>query len=570
MKNKNSSPPDDERNYQKNAQLIAYEIENRVEIQKILDILEDKGLISDVLFDRLDTNTDQEHYHFYYNAEINHNTISKMVNDYIKYAIVDENRLEKERVKMENNKTLRLYGVLENRIVGFGEKNDKIKKLIANTDYDMIFFLGQDVDGIPVAKPFNTKTGIKPKPKDLLDEELMKDSRYHTLQGRYDFTYTFNRNVDTIRNIVAKTKESVLEAIGDKYDTSLINLKVSVFENELRVAFNNLLRDKQNPEKLYMISSKNMNFRMGGIQEKILKKLADRLNLKINTQKVAIWKDRESRRVNLEFKLRQENKQLNTQLKQVDKEIPKLTRKEQREESSRSIEDKTLFDSKLSAIKKRIEENREKLEKLEDVKDLIDVQKDIESIQEEIQKDEVLEKEVQQKKNLYLNRLKKTEENGQLYPINTTEILTNRSDLDFMQEVKSLTTLEEVNTLFSDIRSKISKLEEVKDFADVSSDIQEWREKLSIVSIVKVEKEKERRDENKLRELKESFEKGLQERDAVIETIREEIIKRDKTIQDLMTQSLELEKKFEERFRTFASKEEELLQIVRELHAKLS
>jgi len=562
MNNRNSSPPEEEENYEKNSQFISEDIEQLDKTLEILHILEEEGLIDSVKYDRTDDNTDKEHFHIYYNTNINHNSLTQIVNDYVNHDILNDNKIEKEKIKMAQKEELKLYGVLNRKVVGLDSTNSKVKKLIKETENDMIFLIAKDKDGVPVHKPFSGNTGLKPKPSDLLDSELMKDSKYHTLQGKYDFTYTFNQEVDKIEDIVKSAKESVLESIGDKYDTSLIDLKVSVKGNELTVSFNNLLVDKQNSDKLYMISSKNMNFKNGGLQEVILKKLSEKINTPIKTQKVAIWKDEENRRTNLEYKLKQESNELNEKLKTVDKKKrePKVRRSPKEEdvsgtykeveETQNEIKDETLLaiEKKISEIQSKIDANNEKLSKLEGVREIADVEEEITKTQTDISSDTELLNEVNKEKELHLQLL---EEQSKQKEVDTSsvEVLSDTKHLDFIKEVKSINSVEELDSRIKDIENKLSKLNEVSEYADVSKDIKDWEEKLSIVTLVKTDLENDKKleeENNKLssqvKDLSSKVEKTLQ----VVEEKTKTISVLEDTLQTKDSQIDELSKKVTE------------------------
>ena len=591
MNNRNSSPPEEEENYEKNSQFISEDIEQLDKTLEILHILEEEGLIDSVKYDRTDDNTDKEHFHIYYNTNINHNSLTQIVNDYVNHDILNENKIEKEKIKMAQKEELKLYGVLNRKVVGLDSTNSKVKKLIKETENDMIFLIAKDKDGVPVHKPFSGNTGLKPKPSDLLDKELMKDSKYHTLQGKYDFTYTFNQEVDKIEDIVKSAKESVLESIGDKYDTSLIDLKVSVKGNELTVSFNNLLVDKQNSDKLYMISSKNMNFKNGGLQEVILKKLSEKINTPIKTQKVAIWKDEENRRTNLEYKLKQESDELNEKLKTVDKKKrePKVRRSPKEEDVSgtykevedtqNEIKDETLLaiEKKISEIQSKIDSNNEKLSKLEGVREIADVEEEITKTQSDIDNDTKLLNEVNKEKELHLQLLEEQSKQKEV-SISSAEVLSDTKHLDFIKEVKSINSVEELDSRIKDIETKISTLQNIQDsleYSDISKDIKGWEEKLSIVTLVKTDLENDKKleeENNKLssqvKDLSSKIEKTLQvveDKTKTISVLEDTLKTKDSQIEELNKKVTEIVKTVKTLNENLTKKDSEILKLSQSL-----
>lgn len=285
------SPYEDEENSYKNGQYI---LETQEDLKKIKDTehilnhLEKEGIIKNPKIDRYDTKildngTDKSHYHFFYDFEGSHNTLTKILNDYVEDNKINNKLINKIKEDILKKNTITQKGILDTRHEGYNLTQKETKLLKDNIDN--FYYINKRGD-----KQFNFEhieqdkalKGMKGNDKPI---NLLEGNTVNSLQGQYDYTFNFDKDLsiwEMEKLVEEKFKEQVFKTgseVGDfkGYDFDLSKLSITQENNTIHIKFNNLFKGVDS-NSFYMISNKNIKL----LVESTFKEVEKDLDLNLN------------------------------------------------------------------------------------------------------------------------------------------------------------------------------------------------------------------------------------------------------------------------------------------------
>jgi hypothetical protein len=284
LNNKNSSPKSNIENEKREKGLIIEDFPTLDKVDEILGILENEGIINNVNLDRIDGDKRDGHAHYYFDSEINNNTLKSIINSFVNNEKIDSESIAKAKGEIMTNHTIEQLGVLDRQVQGFNVEAGTAELL--NQNIDNFQYITKDKDNITAYKKFSENLGLSgtDKPTYLLNEP----TAVKQLQGIYDFTFNFDKDIEQF-NISHDTIKMALENALLRYrdfDTSLLNISSNVKGNALNINFNNLLKHKED-NQFFMVSKKNIKDTL----EIFLKELAKLTDLTIINNGFKFYKD---------------------------------------------------------------------------------------------------------------------------------------------------------------------------------------------------------------------------------------------------------------------------------------
>jgi hypothetical protein len=284
MKNMNSSPKANLENEKREKGLIIEDYQSLDAVNEILEILENEGIITNSNLDRIDGDKRNGHAHYYFDSEINNNTLKSIINDYVNNGNIDQSTINKIKGQIMANNTIDQLGILDTQTQGFNI--DAQTSQLLNENIDNFQYITKDKNGITTHKKFTENLGLSgaDKPTNLLNNP----ASVNQLQGVYDFTFNFDKEIEQF-NILDDAIKTALENALNRYnnpDLSLLNLSSSIKGNSLNIKFNNLLKNPASND-FFMVSKKNIK----DVLEIFLKELAQLTNLTILNNGFKFYKD---------------------------------------------------------------------------------------------------------------------------------------------------------------------------------------------------------------------------------------------------------------------------------------
>ena len=350
QKNKNTSPATKMENEKLNTHFTTFEVDKKDKVLEILNILEERNLISNANFDRLDTESEHnpDHLTFYFDnvSKSNLNSLDAIIKNFVEF-----DKLKKAEI----NKLVKDYK--ESLIIDFkgaNKDNDTMKFNLDSGELERLKDLKSDViyHGTKTIKIEDGYSGFSSsKYFDSLvnneDKRNLKNSVGNVqMNGSYKYNLLFSKSLDSINDLEKTIEKSFYDAMKDynnNYNFDLTKLKVNIDkdkDNMFSVEFNNLF-SIEGSSQIDMYA----NNKMGVLIERFVKTLHKNSEISGNIVKG------ESLIVNDEdFKVA---------IKKVENNRNKLSIKNERENSK--VEDKELEEE----IKKEVEVKQPEVKQVE-------------------------------------------------------------------------------------------------------------------------------------------------------------------------------------------------------------
>lgn len=364
VNNRNTSPKKNIDNEQLEKGLIVDndKLEN-IELKILTDYLEQMGIIKGFIFDRIDKNTETEHSHFYFDSEINNNTLEAIFINYIENGEIDINKIQKLSGEINKMKKINFLGILDNseQIGDFENKNQLTK------------ILGQNDKGSIIEKDINSNLGINK----------------NTIIKTFDYIIKLDNNEILDLN---KLENAFLDSfVYFKKDMNSLNLQITQKDNIINVKFDNNFQDLHTQEK-YGLTKAIVKIRLEemlkNLQESLKNDKIDLANIgdfskKVTTNKT-VFDDLENTKVKSSV-LNAQNSPLTAQIQNNSTNAPLTPNNAQNSVKISFINE--IENLNITDLQNKKVELEEVVKKLEDVNNILknpDIEKQINETKEQV------------------------------------------------------------------------------------------------------------------------------------------------------------------------------------------
>jgi len=267
--NRNTSPVSKMENEYMEKVYIAYtsDLNDLDDVFDIGNYLEKEGLISGFNLDRIDNkDTSKEHYNFYFDSDVNNNSLNAIIDNYIKNREIDYTKIKQLKEELKMAKELKIKGI--------GDTSETIKKpfkglegledVLNIKENNDLKYIGMDSMGATTIKEISANLG---KGRDTIPERL-------------SFSIFFDKDLDLDDKDedLGKTLKDTFNYFGK--DTSLLNPTFSIDGTCLNVELNNVLKNP-NANEYFLMGAKQYRKRM----ENFIASYLDKKDLTLTTNK---------------------------------------------------------------------------------------------------------------------------------------------------------------------------------------------------------------------------------------------------------------------------------------------
>lgn len=258
--NRNTSPTSKMENEFMQKVFISYsnDINDLDDVFDIGNYLEKEGLISGFNLDRIDNkDTSKEHYNFYFNSNVNNNSLDKIIKDYIQKREIDYTKIKQLKEELQMGKEYKISAIAdkcESSKLGFKDLDD-LKDVLNIKENNDLKYIGMDSNLQTNIKDIGGNIG---KGRDKIPERL-------------SFSVFFDKdlNLDDKDEDLKKELEKTL-AYFEK-DTSLLKPTFSIDGNILNLEFNNVLKNP-NSKEYYLLGAQQYKKRLEAFLSSYLSK----------------------------------------------------------------------------------------------------------------------------------------------------------------------------------------------------------------------------------------------------------------------------------------------------------